>query len=403
MTALPAINENPNPWKAALAWGASLALALRVGLGMIMGTAWLTVEADLPSTLGPSVYGELQMPTSRLGAFFLGVWPRWDAVHHLNLAMRGYFALSPGDSVFYPLYAGLTRFIALHFGGNFILAGLVVSTVSAAVAFTLLFLLGSTLFGPSSGKWAAIGLAVYPTAVFLVAPFTESLFLALTLGALYLAYRGKWLPAAIPALLASLTRGPGIFLGVPLAIIATTQFVRKPNRRSLHFAIPALAAIGAPIAGGLAFLVWRSLAGFPPMTVALREYSRVSFVDPFTGLTLAIRQWVAIFDLPTTLDTVSAIFFLTITGLMAINPRWRKPELLAYMLVSLAFLLSVKAEAATSLKGLSRYVLALFPAFLVLGDYLATAQPKTRFIYLVTSSTLLLALSALYAIWFFIG
>lgn len=236
-----------------------------------MAAAWLVLEPNLPSSLGPSVYGELEMPASRLGTLLLGVWPRWDAVHHLNLAMNGYFSLSLGDSVFYPLYAGLTRFIALLLGGNFILAGLIVSTLSAACAFSLLYVLGSAMFGSDSGKWAAISMAVYPTAVFLVAPYTEALFIALTLASVYLAYRNRWLAVAAFALLASLTRGPGIFLALPIAIIAARRFISSPDRSSILARLSALAAIGAPLVGGFAFIAWRSMAGFPSMTVILRE------------------------------------------------------------------------------------------------------------------------------------
>ena len=390
------------PWQPAIAWGCGLALALRIGLGLVMGTAWVAVETHLPETLAPSLYGQLQMPSSRLGTLLLGVWPRWDAVHHLNLALRGYFAISPGDSVFYPLYAGLTRLVALALGGRYVEAGLIISTLSTAAAFAFLILIGDSLFGPKSGKWAAITLAAYPTAVFLVAPYTESLFLALTLAALLLAYRGRWWQAAFPAFLASLTRGPGLASALPLAVIAWRQWA-STNRRSLWQATSTLSAVAAPIVGGLAFLAWRSLAGFPSMGETLRQYSGITFVDPITGLVTAIRQWVTVRDLPTSLDTLSALVFLAITAVMALNPRWRRVELLAYMLVNVVFLLCRKAEDATSLRSFSRYVLVLFPAFLIAGDYLAHTRPRTRLLYLAVSSSLLIVLSGLYALWFFIG
>jgi hypothetical protein len=139
------------------------------------------------------------------------------------------------------------------------------------------------------------------------------------------------------------------------------------------------------------------------MGETLRQYSGITFVDPITGIVTAIRQWVTVLDLPTTLDTFSALLFLAITAIMALNPRWRKVELLAYMLVNVVFLLARKAEDATSLRSLSRYVLVLFPAFLIAGDYLAHTRPRTRLLYLAVSSSLLIVLGGLYALWFFIG
>ena len=367
-----------------------------------MGLAWFVVQDHLPKSLDPSVYGQVRMPTSIVCKFILGVWPRWDAVHHLNLAMEGYFASSPGDSVFYPLYATLTRFLAFDLGERYIIAGLLLSTISTVAAFMILFLLGDHIFGEETGKWAAISLAVYPTAVFLVAPFTESLFLALTLAVIYLSYRDRWWTAAASAFLVSLTRGPGLFLALPLIILAGRQWY--PNHRPTRTqAISHLAAIAAPLVGGISFLAWRNHAGFPSMTETLRQYTGTTFVDPVTGIITALRQWITVLDLPTTLDILSVLLFITITIVMVINPRWRRTELLVYMFVNIGFFLSRRTESAASLKSMSRYVLVLFPAFLIAGDYLKHARSVTRFLYLILSSSLLIILTALYPLWFFLG
>ena len=60
------------------------------------------------------------MPLSPLGQSILGVWPRWDAVQHLSLAIRGYSGMSEGATLFYPLYATLTRGLAGIIGNDFI-------------------------------------------------------------------------------------------------------------------------------------------------------------------------------------------------------------------------------------------------------------------------------------------
>ncbi len=368
-----------------------------------MGAAWIVVRSRISADQVPdlSIYGQLPMPVSSFGQSLLGVWPRWDAVHHLNLAMRGYADMGEGSTLFFPLYAVLTRAVAFV-TGDFIVAGLVVSTVASAFAFALLMLLGEELFGGQAGKWAAVALAVYPTAVFLVAPFTESLFLALTLGSFLAAYRRHWLTAAALAALASLARGPGMAAAVAFAILAWQQrSTPEPGRRSPSIAA-VIVAIAAPLVAGGAFLVWRSASGFAPLVTVL-QYVGISFVDPLTGMFLAIRQWLQVHDLPTTLDILSACAFIGVAVGMVIRKRWRRPELLAYMLVSLAVLLGRHTEGAASLRSLSRYVLVLFPAFLVAGDWLASASRLTRFWYLTASSTLLLILSGVYVFWWFIG
>ncbi|MCJ7511955.1 MAG: glycosyltransferase family 39 protein [Anaerolineales bacterium] len=390
-------------WLHAALLAIGLVAALRLALGMLMGLAWTIGRGSLDPQWLAGMYGHLRVPESPTGQFLLGVWPRWDAVQHLNLAMRGYFDMGEGSTVFYPLFAALTRGVSYLFGGNFILAGLAVATVATALAFVFLMALGQHLFGDQAGKWAAIALAVYPTAVFLIAPFTESLFLAFTLGAFLAAYRNRWIVAAVLAALASLTRGPGVAAAVSFAILGWLQWrERKTAQRS-----PSLLAVGiavlAPIVGGAAFLAWRSYAGFPPMLAVLQEYVGTSVVDPATGLALALGQWIRVRDAPTTFDLLSAIAFLGVTGAMIARKRWRRPELLAYMLINLVVLLSRHTVGAASLKSLSRYVLVLFPAFLVVGDWLAAVQPRTRFWYLTASSCLLLLCSVLYVFWVFLG
>jgi hypothetical protein len=391
-------------WRAWFKLALTIVAALRLGLGVILAATWGAVQPSLPfnDLGGASIYGELTMPTSPLGQLLLGVWVRWDAVQHLNLALRGYSDMGPGSTVFFPLYALLTRATAFV-TGDIILAGLIVSTLAAVFALALIGLIGEHIFGTDAGRWATVALALYPTSVFLVAPYTESLFVALTLGALFLAYRGRWLTAAALAALAGLTRAPGPALAAAFAMVAWQQWAARPSRPATFSVPAALVAILAAGAGSVIFLTYRSLAGYPPILTVLKDYVGTSMVDPLTGLVLAFQQWILVRDLPTTLDIASAAIFIAVTALMLTSTRWRRPELIAYMLVSLGLLLGRHTVGAASLKSLSRYVLVLFPAFLVAGDWLAHRSSGIRFAYALVSGSLLVVLSSLYALWFFIG
>src|SRR3970282_905273 len=85
--------ERPPPaWRRAAALGIGLTVGLRLSLGLVMGAAWVVVRQRISAEQVPdvSIYGRLPMPGSLLGQAVLGVWPRWDGVQHLNLALRGY-------------------------------------------------------------------------------------------------------------------------------------------------------------------------------------------------------------------------------------------------------------------------------------------------------------------------
>jgi hypothetical protein len=317
--------------------------------------------------------------------------------------MKGYFQVPPGDSVFYPLYAMLTRLVATCTGAGYVLSGLVVSSLATMCAMACLYRLADTAFGSQAARWSVVALCVFPTAVFLVAPFTESLFLALTMGAFIAAYDGKWLVVGILGLLASLTRGPGLLTAVPLAVIGIQQWsVMERDRSASHAALVAV-ALGLTIAGGLGFLAWRSAFGFLPVTESLRTYSGLELVDPITGLASAVAQWVRAPQFNNTFDLASGLTFLGMCALVAAHPRWRRWDWLSYMVVNMLFLLSKRSFEASSLQSMSRYVLAFFPAFIVVGDWLAGQGSRVRLVYVAASCAALLTVSALYSLWVFIG
>jgi hypothetical protein len=405
------MNSNPVPkTKSSFsAWALAfwLTLGLRLALGGILAIATAILAKYIPPILSvhPDAYGKLNIPASLFGKLFLEPWVRWDAVHHLNLAMRGYFDISVSETVFYPMYAGLTRLAAILIGDRYILAGLIVSTMAAFFTFYFLKRIGDRVFGLSSGTWSAIVLAIYPLAFFLIAPYSESLFLAFTLGALFAAYGRRWWLAGTLAICASLTRGPGMATFAAFVVLAFYQWQDAKRQLPLKTIVEILFAIAAPFIGGFGFIAWRQSVGFPSISEVLWIYTRTFFVVPPWGVYLATRQWIQVFDLPTTLDILSLVFFSSILVLMLLRPKWRKWELIAFMAVSLLGLLSrggVVSEVA-SLKSFSRYVLALFPAFLIIGDFLSTASRRLRFIYVLISSTLLLIASVMFTLWFFMG
>ena len=100
-------------WRGPWAWATLWVLGLRLGLGALMGLTWWMARPylSLSHLAWQNLWGTLPLYTNPLAEALLGVWPRWDAVHYLNLAQRGYAGASEGDTVFYPMYVGLTRFV----------------------------------------------------------------------------------------------------------------------------------------------------------------------------------------------------------------------------------------------------------------------------------------------------
>ena len=180
---------------------------------------------------------------------------RQDALWYLRLATEGY---APGDpsAAFFPLYPALVRIVAWLPGIGPLGAGLLVS--NGALLGSLVVLHGLTrleLGGDRITARRAIRyLAIFPTAFFFLAPYTESLFLLLSLLAFWCARRDRWGWAAAAGALAALTRSVGVLLIVGLAIEAVSQ--RRREGRPL---LPRLLAAGAVAAGPLLYLLWWEL------------------------------------------------------------------------------------------------------------------------------------------------
>jgi hypothetical protein len=398
-------NQRPLAWREAVRIGVAVTLIWRVGLAVLMGTVWLVTAPHLALGTDPStgLFDGLPWYTSRMGQALLGVWPRWDAVHHLNLARMGYFGVGVPDSVFYPLYAGLVGAVTRSLTHDYVVGGLLVSTLATAGALVFLYLIADQLFGERSARYSVLVTAVYPTAFFLMAPFTESLFLCLTLAAFLAAYQRRWWLAGPPALLASLTRGPGILTAIPLAWMGWTQWRRQPSHRRSGELILSLASAAMAGVGGLAFQAWRARAGFPAMATLLQSSSKLTWVGPFKGIYYAFAQAISKPEFLPILETASAVLFSGLFMAMLIKPRWRRGEWLLYMGINLALFTGVHTFEASSWRSIARYVLILFPAFIVLADWLARSSSRIRFVYVSANLAAQIVFSALYVVFWFLG
>jgi hypothetical protein len=180
-------------------------------LGVAFVSAWMLAETR----------GSPSLSTDDL-------WMQWDARHLARVARFGYTdpATHPHATVFFPLYPLLIRLLTAV-GMTAAIAGIAISAVASLVAFAYLYRLVEEEWGKDDGRRAALYLAFFPTAVFLVAPYTEALFLAGAIPAFYYARRSRWIAAGLFAAVAMGARNTGIFLLVGLG----AEFLRQRDFR----------------------------------------------------------------------------------------------------------------------------------------------------------------------------
>ncbi|HZK52083.1 MAG TPA: mannosyltransferase family protein, partial [Actinomycetota bacterium] len=199
---------------ASRAWSEALKL-VAFTRAIFLGVAYLAASF-LAATDGSSDVGVLDM------------WTRWDARHFLEIAEFGYTdpRTDPHATAFFPLWPLLIRAFSAT-GLSPALAAMLMSAAASVVAVAYLYRLaeeepqngGAGSAGPQNGgagRRASLYLLFFPSAVFLVAPYSESLFLAGAIPAFYYARRGRWLVSGALAAVAMGARAAGAFLLVGL-------------------------------------------------------------------------------------------------------------------------------------------------------------------------------------------
>lgn len=144
---------------------------------------------------------------------------RWDSFWYLDIAQNGYIFNGAGklsNIVFFPLYPLLIKATSILFGGNPIFAGWILSTIFLLLALIYFSKLIKEFHGGISSQLPLLFLLIFPTAFFLNAIYTESLFLFLSVATFYYALKKNFILAGVFGFFASLTRITGLLLFIPL-------------------------------------------------------------------------------------------------------------------------------------------------------------------------------------------
>ena len=184
---------------------------------------------------------------------FLAPWERWDVFWFREILTTGYAAWN-GTMSFHPLYPWLSAPL-YWLGVNPTLSLLITSSLAALGLFWSFYRLAALDLEPTKARTALLLMITFPVAFILFAPYTESLFLLLTVLALYMMRNRRWGLAAITSFLATLTRQQGIFLALPLAWWAWVD--SDKSLCGIKKAWPAWLSTLTPPAGLVAWGIYR--------------------------------------------------------------------------------------------------------------------------------------------------
>jgi hypothetical protein len=330
---------------------------------------------------------------------WLEPWYRWDTGWYLLIAHEGYHA-DNGSIAFPPLYPLLIRALAPLTGGDYLIAALLISNLFCVAALVLLYRLVALEHGDQVARRSVIFLVSFPTAFYLVAGYTESLFLALAIGAILAARQRRYLLAGLLALLASLSRLQGWALAVPLAYIVYVEpgDLRRIARQPVTLARRLPAAAGGVLGTGL-YLAGMQLGGLGSPSQALEAHWHIQVTMPWITLYRAAQVVANGTVNPTDAFNIGAFLLVVMVGLAAIK-RLKPPHSL-YLWITLGFILT-RYYPKYQLQSLPRYALSLFPLFITLALLLDRPTPAgraARIGYVVLGCMLQAVLLALFSAW----
>ena len=243
----------PVAWRRALV--ATAALRALVGLVSVVAPRLFGTAEAVPVAAAEGFNGWVAAPASGLALVGAGL-ERFDALWYLAIAADGYPTTEavPQAVAFFPGFPALVALVGALLGGRLLLASHVVALAATVAAFAGVHELVRAMAtrrrtrlaaADAHARRAVLLLACFPTAFFLVAPYSESLFLATTAWTLVLAGRGRWVAAAALGFVAGTIRPLGVVLALPLLLAGPRD---APLQRWL-------VTVAAPAAGLASVLV----------------------------------------------------------------------------------------------------------------------------------------------------
>jgi hypothetical protein len=329
-------------------------LGVRVGLAILA----LVAVAVLPALDAVGPPGWPVPPIERGWHNVVTAWERFDALWFLRVATLGY-ADGDGSAAFFPLYPLLIRGLSLVLGGHPLAAAILISNAAFFGALVVFYLLTESEYDEATARRAVLYLALFPTAFFFLAPYSESLFLLLAVSSLAAARRRRWAVAGVAGALASATRSVGVLLPLPLAVEAIQRWRERRENPVGPLLWSAVAVLGA----ALYLLFWFGKSGdmlAPLQQQATWQRQPMAPWETIASGTREAFRWPGVYPGGYhLLDWLVVVPGLAAAAWLAVRAR---PAFSVYAWVSLLAPLTLVFPGRPFMS-LPRFLLAIFPLF----------------------------------------
>lgn len=291
---------------------------------------------------------------------------KWDGEHYPFIAQNWY--VNYGDKkyllVFFPLYPMAIKAVAIVVK-NYVAAGFIVSNISLVIGCVYLYKITEMDFDSETALRSVKYLLIFPVSFFLSSTFSESMFFAITVAAVYYWRKKDFRTSALLAFMGGLTRSFGMLLAVPM-LVDTIIELKNNGRLCKSEILGRLSAFTSPFLGMLCYLIvnyrvsgnaftflkyqkehWSQSIGFFGSTIGMLVKNCYTDTVSQTA-SLWIPQIIIIF----------AVLILLFSSIKHLNISY-----VAYMIAYIFLTIS-----PTWLLSAPRYLMCLFPLLITLGN-----------------------------------
>ncbi|MFG2698190.1 hypothetical protein [Kitasatospora sp. NPDC048407] len=190
----------------------------------------------------------------------------WDALFYQQIAEHWYAGVAPVPGpygpyeayAFFPGYPAAIRAVAWATPLSYSQAALAVAWLSSVVAAWGIFAVGTRIYNRKVGVLAAVLWGVLPVAVVESMAYSELMFTAFAVWAVYAAMTRSWIVAGTLSLLAGLCRPTGIAVAAAIGCAALWELVTRRGPDAPAWWRPVLGGLIAPLGfvGHVAWVGW---------------------------------------------------------------------------------------------------------------------------------------------------
>jgi Gpi18-like mannosyltransferase len=327
------------------------------------------VVAFLSFYLHPTTAGI--MAVTSLTGFLLAPWYFWDVKYYVEIVSIGY---QPGSETtnFHPLYPWISTLVAVIIREP-LLSLLLVASV-AGLLLTVQFYRLAKLDLDDEQAWRATALLLaFPVSVALFLPYTESLFLLLSVYCLFLARHQRFWLAALVGALATLTRQQGLFLVLPLA-----WEIWEASERRWSSALRKCFPLFLVPAAYVAWIMYRAIAinDVHPDFSSAQKFIHTVMISPssyeITAEHAFLPPWLTVWkalnlfwrgdgSIWAYVDMALSVVFI---GLLILGWRYLRASYRVYCIAIVLISLSFYAGDINPFLALPRHLLLAFPVFI---------------------------------------